>query len=114
MTTLFGIKNCDTVKKARHWLEDADIEYEFHDFRSDGLTRDQVEGWLRHLDWQHLVNRRGTTWKQLPAAERDGLGVDNVVELVLEYPTLIKRPVLETDGVIRVGFNAADYAAIFR
>lgn len=114
MTTLYGIKNCDTVKKARHWLENARIEYEFHDFRTDGLTRAQVEGWLRQLDWQHLVNRRGTTWKQLPAARRDGLSEDNVVELVLEQPTLIKRPVLETDNLVKVGFKAGEYEAIFR
>lgn len=114
MPTLFGIKNCDTVKKARRWLEEAAIDHEFHDFRSDGLTTAQVERWLEQLDWQTLVNRRSTTWKQLPEATRQSLNADNVVELVLEHPTLIKRPVLETDTLVKVGFTAADYQAIFK
>lgn len=114
MPTLFGIKNCDTVKKARRWLEEAAIDHEFHDFRSDGLTTAQVERWLEQLDWQTLVNRRSTTWKQLPEATRQILNADNVVELVLEHPTLIKRPVLETDTLVKVGFTAADYQAIFK
>lgn len=114
MTTLFGIKNCDTVKKARRWLEDAAIDYQFHDFRGDGLTREQVERWLEQLDWQNLVNRRSTTWKQLPQVTRESLSEDNVIELVLEHPTLIKRPVLETDNLVKVGFKAADYETIFQ
>lgn len=114
MPTLFGIKNCDTVKKARRWLEEAAIDHEFHDFRSDGLTTAQVERWLEQLDWQTLVNRRSTTWKQLPEATRQSLNADNVVELVLDHPTLIKRPVLETDTLVKVGFTAADYQAIFK
>lgn len=114
MPTLFGIKNCDTVKKARRWLEEAAIDHEFHDFRSDGLTTAQVERWLEQLDWQTLVNRLSTTWKQLPEATRQILNADNVVELVLEHPTLIKRPVLETDTLVKVGFTAADYQAIFK
>lgn len=114
MIDLYGIKNCDTVKKARQWLDKHAIEYRFHDFRSDGLERRQVQGWLRELGSDTLINRRGTTWKQLDEATRNGLNGSNAVDLLLAHPTLIKRPLLDLGHQRRVGFSAADYAELFK
>ena len=114
MTTLYGIKNCDTVKKARKWLEAAGIEYRFHDFRADGLEREQLDAWNRTVGWETLLNRRGTTWRQLPEAVKAGIDEARALDLMMEQPTLIKRPVLEHGGEIRVGFKEADYKALFQ
>lgn len=113
MTTLYGIKNCDTVKKARKWLDAAGIDYRFHDFRADGLDREKLNAWIEAVGWEHLVNRRSTTWRQLPEAVKENINEKNVLDLLIEQPTLIKRPVLEKGGEIRVGFKEADYQALF-
>lgn len=113
MTTLYGISNCDTVKKARTWLDQAQVAYSFHDFRKDGLTREQVAGWVTALGWETLVNKRSTTWKELDDATRAGLSDSTVVEVILAHPTLIKRPLLERAGELRVGFKPADYQQLF-
>lgn len=113
MTTLYGIKNCDTVKKARKWLDAASIDYRFHDFRKDGLQREQLVAWKQAVGWETLLNRRGTTWRQLPEAVKENINENNVLDLFLEHPTLIKRPVLEQGGEIRVGFNEAEYKKLF-
>ncbi len=114
MTTLYGIKNCDTVKKARKWLEAAGIEYRFHDFRADGLEREQLDAWNRAVGWETLLNRRGTTWRQLPEAVKTGIDEARALDLMMEQPTLIKRPVLEHGGEFRVGFKEADYKVLFQ
>ena len=113
MITLYGIKNCDTVKKARKWLEDRGIEYSFHDFRVDGLDEDQVRSWLQELDWQTLVNRRSTSWKALQPQQREAMDADSALVAILEQPTLIKRPLLDTGHERFTGFSAADYEKIF-
>ena len=113
MTTLYGIKNCDTVKKARRWLDDQGIEYRFHDFRVDGLETAQVETWVDTLGWEGLVNKRSTTWKQLDTSVRDKLDNASVVAVIMESPTLIKRPLLELSDQIQVGFKADQYQALF-
>ena len=113
MTTLFGIKNCDTVKKARKWLESQGVDYQFHDFRVDGLNQAQVERWVAELGWETLVNKRSTTWKQLDAAARESLNDQSVVAVILENPTLIKRPLLDTGDTRRVGFKETDYQQLF-
>ena len=113
MATLFGIKNCDTVKKARQWLDTHSVAYQFHDVRADGLTENQVKQWLNDVDWQVLVNKRSTTWKQLSETVKENLNEDNVTQVLLDNPTLIKRPVLETNSGTFVGFKAADYETIF-
>lgn len=113
MITLYGIKNCDTVKKARKWLEDRGIEYSFHDFRVDGLDEDQVRSWLQELDWQTLVNRRSTSWKALQPQQREAMDADSALVAILEQPTLIKRPLLDTGHERFIGFSAADYEKIF-
>ncbi len=109
MLTLYGIKNCDTVRKARKWLEARGIEYQFHDFRTDGLDRAQLQAWLQTTSPDLLVNRRSTTWKQLEQDQRDLADQGDVIELLLAHPTLIKRPVLNTNKQVLVGFKPEDY-----
>lgn len=111
--TLFGIKNCDTVKKARKWLDAQGVDYRFHDFREDGLDKAQVKSWIAELGWETLVNKRSTTWKQLDAATRESLNDSTVVPIILDNPTLIKRPLLDTGDHRRVGFKADDYQQLF-
>ena len=113
MITLYGIKNCDTVKKARRWLEDKGIEYAFHDFRQDGLEESQVSGWLAELDWQELVNRRSTSWKSLDETVRDTMNAESALTAIMQQPTLIKRPLLDTGKQRFVGFSADAYERIF-
>ncbi len=113
MITLYGIKNCDTVKKARKWLEDRGIEYSFHDFRADGLEEEQVRGWLQELDWQNLVNKRSTSWKALDEQRRATMDADSALAAIMEQPTLIKRPLLDTGHERFTGFSAASYEKIF-
>ncbi len=110
---LFGIKNCDTVKKARRWLDDNGVEYQFHDFRQDGLEKSTLEGWLQSVDWETLLNKRGTTWRKLDDPRKDNLDQAIAVELMLANPTLIKRPVVVTDQGCTVGFKEADFADRF-
>lgn len=113
MTTLYGIKNCDTVKKARRWLEANGVDYTYHDLRNDGLTPKRLEHWETTVGWETLLNRRGTTWRQLPEQVREPLTAERALHLMLEHPTLIKRPVLELDGTIQVGFKESDYETLF-
>lgn len=109
MTTLYGIKNCDTVKKAKRWLDDEGVAYKFHDFRSDGLNKDTLEGWIEFVGFEKLMNNRSTTWRQLPSEDKDNLNEAKAVRLMLANPTLIKRPVLVADSEVIVGFNAENY-----
>ena len=113
MTVLFGIKNCDTVRKARRWLEEHDVAFTFHDVRSDGLTQEQVAKWIGALGWEVVLNKRSTSWKTIDASRRENLDADSVNALLVELPTLIKRPVLEYDGAVYVGFKADTYNSIF-
>ena len=113
-TTLYGIPNCDTVKKARTWLADNGHDFTFHDFKKQGLSRELVDGWLEQLGWETLVNRKGMTWRNL-SDERKAQIVDkaSALELMLENPSVIKRPVLEGAGPLNVGFSADQYRALF-
>ena len=113
MTTLYGIKNCDTVKKARRWLEDQGIDYEFHDFRVDGVDAGQIQQWLDELGWETVVNRRSTTWKELDPALREAMDADSALAAIIDAPTLVKRPVLDTGSERLVGFKSDTYAKIF-
>ena len=113
MITLFGIKNCDTVKKARHWLSDNDIEHGFHDVRADGLTLEQIEEWIAKTDWEIVLNRRGTTWRKLDASIQENTTENSVAELLLANPSMIKRPILNVNGVISIGFKPDLYHSIF-
>ncbi|PVY69780.1 arsenate reductase [Tamilnaduibacter salinus] len=110
---LYGIKNCDTVKKARKWLDENGVDYQFHDFKKDGLTADMLSGWQDQLGWEPLVNRRGTTWRRLPESVRDSMNARSAHETMLDNPSLIKRPVVEASDGVSVGFNAEEWAARF-
>ncbi len=113
MYTLYGIKNCDTVKKARLWLDQHGITYRFHDFRSDGLTLDLVEHFVAYSDWNLLLNRSSISWRQLGDDQKADLTEQKAIELMLNTPTLIKRPVLDTGDQLIIGFtaNVGGYAA---
>lgn len=102
---VYGIKNCDTVKKARRWLEQNEIAYEFHDVRQDGLSTELVERWLQSVSLDTLINRRGTTWRQLDTADKQDLDQTAAIALLIRQPTLIRRPVVETNGQCTVGFS---------
>ena len=107
MLTVYGIKQCDTVRKALKWLDQQDIEHRFHDFRTDGLQAELLQGWLDSEFTGKLVNRRSTTWRQLSEAQRQSEG-DALLDLLLEHPTLIKRPVFVTDKLVAIGFSPAE------
>lgn len=113
MTTLFGIPNCDTVRKARKWLTTHQIEYQFHDFRKDGLDTAQLTTWVREVGWETLLNKRGTTWRKLDDATKTSINKTSAIQLMLQEPTLIKRPVLEHRNNITLGFSEASYTSIF-
>jgi Spx/MgsR family transcriptional regulator len=110
---LYGIKNCDTVRKARQWLDQHHIDYRFHDFRTDGLEADDINRWLQHVPVDRLLNRRSTTWKSLAPDIRDNLTEDGIPALLLQHPTLIKRPVAENGHKIEVGFSDKLYTTLF-
>ncbi len=113
MVTLYGISNCDTIKKARRWLTDAGIEYRLHDYRKDGLNQLQLEQWADELDWQQLLNRRGTTWRKLTDEQKNTINRDRAIQLMLEYPAMIKRPLLDTGTNKVLGFSADRYQDLF-
>ncbi|SFM16243.1 ArsC family reductase [Marinobacter zhejiangensis] len=110
---LYGIKNCDTVKKARKWLDDAGINYEFHDFKKDGLGDELLNTWEQAVGWETLLNKRGTTWRKLPDEVRDTIDAQSAHNVMLENPSIIKRPVVEHNGNVQVGFNADQWAEIY-
>ncbi|WP_374369163.1 ArsC family reductase [Dongia sp.] len=109
--TMYGIKNCDTIKKARDWLADRGIAYEFHDYKAEGIERKTLEGWCDELGWEILLNRAGTTFRKLPEKEREGLDQKKAIALMLAQPSMIKRPVLDLGKKRLVGFKPEIYAA---
>lgn len=113
MITLYGIKNCDTVKKSRDWLAKKNIDYRFHDFRVDGLDQNQVIHWINELGLEALVNKRSTTWKELDESTKTNFNEKNAAAIITENPTLIKRPLLDTGKQKYVGFKDAEYTNIF-
>ena len=111
--TLYGIPNCDTVKKARTWMAAHGHEFDFHDFKKQGLERATAAAWLEQLDWEVLVNRKGTTWRNLPEVRKAAVtGKESALDLMLENPSVIKRPVLDRDGIVSVGFSDSQYAEL--
>ncbi len=108
--TIYGIKNCDTMKKARAWLEGHGVEYAFHDYKAAGIDRAHLEKWIKKAGWETLLNRAGTTFRKLPDADKTNLDEHKAIALMLEYPSAIKRPVLELGGgKILVGFKPELY-----
>ncbi|MEM0955733.1 MAG: ArsC family reductase [Pseudomonadota bacterium] len=113
MITLYGIPNCDTVRKARQWLAQQNIDYQFHDFREAGLELATLEQWFDSLGWESVINRRSTSWKQLSPERRDGMNAEAAAAAAVEHPTLVKRPVLDTGKSLHLGFTPAAYQDIF-
>lgn len=114
-TVVYGIPNCDTVKKARSWLDDHDVAFDFHDFKKAGLTEAVIKGWLKDVPLEVLVNRRGTTWRALPDEAKAAADSEaGAIALMLDKPSVIKRPVVVVDGRVKaVGFVSDQYAALF-
>ena len=110
---IYGIRNCDTMKKARAWLDSHHVAYEFHDYKTAGIERSRLEGWAREAGWETLLNRAGTTFRKLPEADKTGLNEKKALALMLAQPSMIKRPVLDVDGKLTVGFKPETYAARF-
>lgn len=109
MITVYGIKNCSTMKKAFDWLDGRDCRYAFHDYKKSGIERERLAAWASELGWEKLINTRGTTWRKLAPAEQANLNLDKALDLMTAQPSLIKRPVLDT-GVRRVvGFDPNTY-----
>ena len=113
MVTLYGIRNCDTVRKARRWLDNNGIEYHFHDVRSDGLSKSVLNQWIRELGWEQLLNRRGTTWRKLPENTRETINKTVALGIMLEHPAIIKRPVLDIEKCFHLGFSEDHYQDLF-
>ena len=111
-TILYGIPNCDTMKKARAWLEKQRVEYEFHDYKKSGVERAKLEAWARAVGWETLLNRAGTTFRKLPDDVKAGVDEARAIRLMLEQPSMIKRPVLERGKTLLVGFSPEKYAAL--
>lgn len=114
MINVYGIPNCDTVRKARKWLEQHEIEYAFIDLREQGVDAGTVDNWLDELGWEAVVNRRSTTWKQLDPAVREGMDRASAKAALMEHPTLVKRPVLDTGSELQLGFSPEKYRDIFK
>jgi arsenate reductase len=108
--TIYGIKNCDTMKKARAWLDGHGVAYEFHDYKTAGIDKDRLKHWSDELGWEVLLNRAGTTFRKLPDADKEGLNERKALALMLAQPSMIKRPVLELGGKLLVGFKPEIYA----
>ena len=111
--TIYGIKNCDTMKKARAWLDAKGVTYDFPDYKSAGIAKEKLKGWSDKLGWETLLNRAGTTFKKLPDADKDGLTQKKAIALMLSQPSMIKRPVVERRGKITVGFKPDIYEKAF-
>jgi arsenate reductase (glutaredoxin) len=109
---MYGIKNCDTVKKARAWLDAAGLAYDFHDFKTKGIDRATLAGWVAALGWEIVLNRAGTTFRALPDADKAVIDADKAVALMLAQPSMVKRPVLVGPGVLLVGFKPDVYAGL--
>ncbi len=112
--TLYGIRNCDTMKKARAWLDARAVSYAFHDYKAEGIDRVRLEAWAGSVGWETLLNRAGTTFRNLPDAERANLDERKAIALMLDQPSMIKRPVLDLDGRLLVGFKPEQYEEAVR
>ena len=110
---MYGIKNCDTIRKATKWLNQNNIHHQFHDLRTDTLTKVMLEKWVFAVGYEVILNKRGTTWRKLPMETQKKVSRLNIIQLLLEQPAMIKRPILDVDGAIHVGFILDQYKAIF-
>ncbi|MCZ4090673.1 ArsC family reductase [Sinorhizobium psoraleae] len=111
--TIYGIKNCDTMKKARSWLEGRGVAYRFHDYKAEGIDRAHLKRWCDEFGWETVLNRSGTTFRNLPEADKQDMTAEKAIALMLTQPSMIKRPVLDTDGNLLIGFKPELYEARF-
>ena len=111
--TLYGIPNCDTVKKARAWLDANGVGYEFHDYKKAGITAAKLKAWCKALGWESVLNRAGTTFRKLPEDAKAGLDQTKAVALMIEQPSMIKRPIVEHKGGLLVGFKQPEWEGVF-
>lgn len=109
--TMYGIKNCDTIKKARTWLEAHDVAYDFHDYKASGIDADRLCGWAKQVGWEVLLNRAGTTFRALPDTDKADIDEAKAIALMVAQPSMIKRTVLESAGPLLVGFKPDTYLA---
>jgi arsenate reductase len=110
---MYGIKNCDTVKKARAWLDDHGVAYEFHDYKAEGADAKKLEAWCKEFGWESVLNRAGTTFRKLTDAEKTDLNAAKAIKLMLAQPSMIKRPLVDLGGKRLLGFNEEAYATAF-
>jgi len=113
MIKMYGIPNCDTIKKARKWLEAQGIDYEFHDYKKEGVDEAKLHSWVKEVGWEILLNRRGMMWRKVPQEVKDVIDEESAIQLMLETPSIIKRPVLDTGDKRHVGFKEQEYEALF-
>jgi Spx/MgsR family transcriptional regulator len=113
-TIIYGIKACDTMKKARDWLDKAGVAYDFHDYKTQGVERAQLEAWVKVAGWETVLNKAGTTFRKLPDANKANIDAQKAISLMLAQPSMIKRPVVEHGGKIIVGFKPDVYASAFK
>ncbi len=110
--TIYGIKNCDTMKKAFKWLSEHNIDHEFHDYKKQGISAELAERWLSNIPLEELINKRGTTWRKLDDAIKNSLTRENAAQLIIENTSLVKRPLLEANGKFHLGFKPESYAEL--
>ena len=110
--TVYGIPNCDTVKKARQWLDEKGLAYSFHDYKKQGVDADRISAWVEKAGWETVLNRAGTTFRKLPEADREGLDAVKAVSIMVANPSCIKRPVVEHGGGLLIGFKPAEWEAM--
>lgn len=113
MVKLYGIPNCDTMKKARRWLDEHGIAYQFHDYKKVGVDEKLLRQWVDRVGWEALLNRRGMMWRRLDDSVKAEINEENAIRIMLETPSIIKRPVLETDKTLNVGFTEEAYSKLF-
>ena len=112
-TTVYGIPSCDTMRRARRWLDERGVAHAFHDYRKAGITAERLEGWSARVGWDQLLNRRGTTYGKLDEGEREGIDEAKAIRLMVEHPSLVKRPVIEHGDEVIVGFDETLYTKVF-
>jgi arsenate reductase (glutaredoxin) len=112
MITLYGIPNCDTMKKARQWLADHDIDYVFHDYKKQGVPEKELKQWVAQIGWEALLNQRGTTWRKLDESLKQNINQTRAIKIMMENPGIIRRPVIDINGKLYIGFAEDDYKKI--
>ncbi len=112
MIKIYGIPNCDTMKKARKWLEKNNLNYEFHDYKKQGVPKSNLEKWVKKSGWENVLNKRGTTWRKLPDEVKNSINATTSIQIMLDSPSIIKRPILENGKTVLVGFKADEYQTL--